>query len=137
MKIKHIDHINMNVRDLDESVSWYNTMFGFEVVETGTYDGRPWAIILSGESQLCMYQRSNPDAAFKPNADINHFSFAIENRSEWERILERTKTQVHFGGEVKYPHSSSWYVDDPTGYEIEVVHWKGGRAQFPNIKTSN
>ena len=32
--------------------------------------------------------------------------------------------------EIVYPHSRSWYVYDPTGYEIEVVSWKGDRVAF-------
>ena len=32
--------------------------------------------------------------------------------------------------EVADPHSRSWYVTDPTGYEIEVAHWNGDRIVF-------
>jgi len=134
MKIKHIDHINMNVNNLDESVNWYQNMFGFEVVETGTYDGRPWAIIQSGGSQLCMYQRKANATSKVSIADINHFAFSIESREDWLKKIEETQTPVHYGGEVKYPHSSSWYIDDPSGFEIEVVHWKEGHARFSPTK---
>ena len=35
MKVKQLDHLNLSVQDLDESIDWYRRVFGFSVVEEG------------------------------------------------------------------------------------------------------
>ncbi len=30
----------------------------------------------------------------------------------------------------RYPHSESWYVNDPTGWEIEVALWDNDQVRF-------
>ena len=57
-----LDHINMSVINLDESLQFYNETFGFENVEQGTYKGTPYAIVKNGESMLCMYELKKEDS---------------------------------------------------------------------------
>ena len=128
------DHLNLTVRDLGETADWYRRVFGFERVEEGTWDGVPWAILRSedgqGEAMLCVYERPELGA---PDADgrhhrVRHAGFRIRDRAAWEAVLAREGLASEF---IPYPHSESWYVTDPTGYEIEVVLWKDGRVRFP------
>ena len=35
MTIKHLDHLNLTVNNLAESVAWYARVLGFELVEQG------------------------------------------------------------------------------------------------------
>ena len=44
--------------------------------------------------------------------------------------LSRQHLDVRYGGAVSWPHSTSWYVVDPTGYEIEVALWNEDRVTF-------
>ena len=39
MKVKHLDHVNLSVRDFDETVEWYAKIFGFVKVEESLQDG--------------------------------------------------------------------------------------------------
>jgi catechol 2,3-dioxygenase-like lactoylglutathione lyase family enzyme len=82
---------------------------------------------------LCVYE--HPELA-APDGDgrhhrVRHAGFRIRDREAWEAVLEREKLENEF---IPYPHSESWYVTDPTGYEIEVVHWKDGRVRFPSVE---
>ena len=43
---------------------------------------------------------------------------------------KEAKIKFGYGGIVHYPHSDSWYVKDPTGYEIEVAAWDGAKIKF-------
>ena len=55
-----IDHINMNVKNLEESISFYKKLFGFEVKEKGSFSFKnaPFAIIgNSGIGMLCLYEK--------------------------------------------------------------------------------
>ncbi len=129
MKIKHLDHINMTVHNFRESADWYRRVFGFELVEEGLQDGRPWGIIRSGEAMLCMYE--SPGRTFKDRFalakskrhGVSHFAFRIEDKAAWDGTIESEGIEILYGGIVEWPHSTSWYVKDPTGYEIEVALW--------------
>lgn len=138
MNVKHLDHLNLSVRDLETSVAWYARVFGFERAERGvTDDGVPWAIVRSGEAMLCMYEHPRREM-LDGNAllergihGLNHFALRITDRETWEATVEREGLRVAYGGEVDWPHSAAWYVTDPTGYQIEVVLWEDDKVEFP------
>jgi catechol 2,3-dioxygenase-like lactoylglutathione lyase family enzyme len=132
--VKSLDHLNMSVRDLAESVEWYRRVFGFEVVEKGVLEGgRPWAIVRSGDAMLCLYEhpeRKTPDPDEHGHHAPSHFGLRIEDRAKWEETVERERVAVGYGGAVRWPHSTAWYVEDPTGYEIEVALWDDDVVRF-------
>ena len=136
MRIQQLDHLNMTVTNLDESLKWYGNVFGFELVECGNRNGVAWAIIRSGDGMLCLYEHPNRRAPRRFLVDdsqehvIYHYGFRITDREAWLAKLEEFGLELYFGGEARYPHSTSWYVQDPTGYIIEVVLWDEDRISF-------
>ena len=133
MAVKHLDHVNMSVKDLAESVDWYGRVFGFRKVEGGRYDGRPWAILRAGEALLCLYEhpeRGSPDPEEHGHHGAAHFGLRIDDQDAWEAAVRREKVEVGYGGAFRWPHSTAWYVTDPTGYEIEVALWDDDRVRF-------
>ena len=132
MNVQSLDHLNLTVRDLAETADWYARVFGFAEVERGVYQGAPWAILRSGEALLCVYEAP---AAGAPDEEtghhrIGHFGLRISDRAAWEATVAREGVAVQYGGAVRWPHSTSWYVADPTGYEIEVALWDADRVAF-------
>jgi catechol 2,3-dioxygenase-like lactoylglutathione lyase family enzyme len=136
-QITRLDHLNLTVSSFQETITWYSEVFTFEVVEEGlTDEGRPWGILRSGDCMLCVYEYPN----LKPvseNADfpdhfhhLFHFGLRITDREKWEQVLISKKIQPHYGGAVSYPHSTSWYIKDPSGHMIEVVLWKHDEVKF-------
>ncbi len=139
MAIKHLDHLNLTVHNIEESIAWYRAVFGFEVVERGIRNGQPWGIIRSGEATLCIYQdpaRQGP-GRFRTDGQarhvIYHMGFRITDREAWLERLREHELELEFGGENRYPHSTSWYVSDPTGYSIEVVLWDDDEIRFDAV----
>jgi catechol 2,3-dioxygenase-like lactoylglutathione lyase family enzyme len=137
MKIKNIDHLNLTVRDLEESVTWYGNLFGFEVVERGVRpDDVPWAIVRVNDTMLCLYERPEMKASYDwqdksiSRHRINHFAFRIEDPAAWRKLIEYHKIPLKYGGEDRFPHSTSWYILDPSGHEIEVVFWDEDQVRF-------
>jgi catechol 2,3-dioxygenase-like lactoylglutathione lyase family enzyme len=133
MSVKHLDHLNMSVADLAASEAWYGRVFGFRRVEGGMYEGRPWAILRSGEALLCLYEypeRKDPDPEVHGHHAPSHFGLRITDAKEFEETARKEGVEILYGGAVQWPHSTAFYVQDPTGYEIEVACWKGDRVQF-------
>jgi len=128
-----MDHLNLSVRDLDETIAWYGRVFGFAVAQEGVWDGVRWAILRSGDTMLCAYH--HPEFRFVDNEGlaarhlhgIRHPGFRISDERRWRQTVERERLDVE---EIVYPYSRSWYVYDPTGYEIEVVRWNDDRVTF-------
>ncbi len=128
MFVRHLDHLNLYVADLEATIAWYQRVFGFVVVESG-FSRAPFAILRAGDAMLCLYQGEEHRG---PGGGFNHFALRIADREVWIRTMAEQNIQVSYGtGEITYPFSSSWYVDDPSGYQIEVVAWKEDRIQFP------
>jgi len=136
MNVKHLDHLNLSVHSFKEAADWYRRVFGFEVVESGVWKGQPWGVLKSGEAMLCAYE--SPERKFADGDKlksshlhgVNHFALRITDRNEWCRTVARENVHVEYGGPVAWPHSTSWYVRDPTGYEIEVVSWNDDTSAF-------
>lgn len=142
MSVKQLDHLNLTVRNFDESVDWYGRIFGFEKVEEDVQDGVRWGVLRAGEALLCIYEY--PDLEHidrfesRKNGQhgINHFALRITDAQDWISTVEREGVTINYSGEIDWPHSRSWYVNDPTGWEIEVVCWKEDRVQFEPLKAS-
>lgn len=137
MSVRNLDHLNLSVADFAGSAAWYGRVFGFEVVEQGLWRGAPFGILRAGNALLCMYedrdrQHLNSDGLHAQRVHgVNHFALQIDDRDAWIETLRREKVPLSFGdGPIDYPNSRSWYVEDPTGYEIEVVSWNAGEPRF-------
>ncbi len=138
MSVKQLDHLNLTVANLEESIRFYTSVFGFELVEEGTRDEGLWAIIRSEDAMLCIYEANRPGPArFLRDSEarhaIYHFGFRITDREAWLNTVEKHQLTLEYGGEVVYPHSSSWYVCDPTGYSIELVLWNEDKVSFAEV----
>jgi len=126
-----LDHINFTVSNLEESIKWYSEIFGFKKVESGRYaDGAPWAILAFHDSMIAMSEY--PDwapANRQPGVhQFFHFGLRIDNEADWRERLKRYN--VFLDHETQYPHSTSWYIRDPSGHEIEVSYAGGEAIKF-------
>ncbi|MEK7690204.1 MAG: VOC family protein [Bdellovibrionota bacterium] len=130
-----IDHLNLSVRNYQEAVEWYRRVFGFKEVEAGgdSHTIDRWGILKSGDTMLCIYERKDLASASAGKVDhhqISHFGMRVHEVEVWEKTLKECGLKTYFGSPVRYPHSQSWYVKDPSGHTIEVSNWMDGRIQF-------
>lgn len=135
MTVKQLDHINLTVTNFKETVDWYGRLFGFEVVEQGVINDHPWGVIRCGEAMLCIFERPDFTNDLPENVHrVNHFGLRITDRNHWEETIDRENVKVEYGGPVRWPHSTAWYIKDPTGYEIEVALWDNDQVRFDPLK---
>lgn len=124
LKTTGIDHVNLMVRDLDETTDFYAGLLGFEVLEdmpehNGRIIGNEWAKLAVYESDGFRHDRGRSGFA--------HVSFHIENFDDITARCRQMGITVKYGGPVQWPRSRSIYVDDPDGYEVELSEvWGGG-----------
>ena len=114
-----IDHINMTVMDLDESVEFYKELFGFEEKKDQAHEDSK--IIGNDTVKLCLYENPN----LQIGAGINHFGFYIENFDDVVEKCEAMGIQMPYGT-INWEKSRSVYIKDPNGYTIELSEVEGG-----------
>lgn len=138
VRVNAIDHLNMTVNDLDESISFYSKIFGFEVVEDSRKEdlspnklGTAYAVIgLKGSVYLVLHQ-SLKKGHGQDGSDpvrIVHFGLHVADFDAVVDTLKATPISLLYGDRIfEWPHSRSFYVLDPSGHEIELVEHFGGR----------
>lgn len=131
IRVSAIDHVNLQVTDLDASIDFYRRVFGFKVLEDGR--GIPpggWAIVgLAGAVYLAL--GVTKDSSPAQGKRIVHFGLVIEDAlSTLEQLKKERVTVVPRGPGgstiLPYPRSQSIYIRDPDGHEIELTTRFGG-----------
>lgn len=124
ISIDRVDHINMGVKNLEESKKFYGSVFGFTEKESGVRNGRRWAIIgVPGRLYIALYEKGEVEM-LEQDLQVNHFGFHVDNFDEIERSLKAAGYAVDHSWD--YGASRSIYVNDPNGYEIELSEKLGG-----------
>lgn len=137
-RVRHLDHLNMTVKSLAESLDFYREILGFEIAETGPPDPYPWAIVRSGEAMLCLYEHEHvPEGPRYPEPPreqgLRHFALRIVNGPAFYELLKERRIPIIYGGPVRWPHSTSYYIADPSGHQIEVVVWDDDEIRFEKM----
>ena len=124
LKATSIDHVNMKVKNLEQSVKFYKNLFGFEIKqeENANKLDVPSNIIGNDAIKLCKYEV--PDMS--PEGGIAHFGFNVENFNEIIEKCKEMRVEVLYDGVVDWEKSKSVYIVDPSGYEIELGEVSGG-----------
>ena len=124
LKATSIDHVNMKVKNLEQSVKFYKNLFGFEIKqeENANKLDVPSKIIGNDAIKLCMYEI--PDMS--PEGGIAHFGFNVANFNEIIEKCKKMRVKVLYDGVIDWEKSKSVYIVDPSGYEIELGEVSGG-----------
>jgi catechol 2,3-dioxygenase len=140
-----INHLVLNVRNLEEAHRFWTESLGFRQVGTlrrRDTDGRPRARMqfYSGESDgklrhhdIALVERpSLPSGEPGPPQALHHVAIAYPTREAWQnQIAFLTARGLKLYGRVDRGVTHSIHVADPDGNEIELVHelpreqWEG------------
>lgn len=130
--IAKLDHINFTVENFNETVKWYKNIFNFDLVESGfNLKGNKWGILKSGDTMLAITEYPNRKSYIDDSYHkVYHFGLRLIDKSEWLKKLKAFRLETFYSSPVNYPNSTSWYVKDPTGHEIEVAIWNQNKVIF-------
>jgi catechol 2,3-dioxygenase len=143
-----INHLVLNVRDLEESHAFWTEIMGFKQVgELRPRPDRPnppkmrfYSGDHSGKMQhhdLALMEMPNlpPPAAWSMSSSavaINHVAIALPSREAWLQQLAFLQSKgVPFHRRINHGMTHSVYISDPNGYGIEVLYelprevWEG------------
>ncbi|HEX6173788.1 MAG TPA: VOC family protein [Candidatus Binatia bacterium] len=120
--IKGMRHIALKVRDIAKAKSFYQNMFGMEVV----WEPDPENVYLSsGYDNIALHQVAAGFAATAAEQHLDHFGFIVESI---ERVKELEEQFRSAGVTIVHPFkihrdgSASFYCADPDGIVIQMLY---------------
>jgi glyoxylase I family protein len=133
----HIDHVGLNVANLDAQVEWYTKVFGFktarpfEVAPIGLRgiflvgdDG--FAIELLEKQGSSRNFKANNVAECALNQGFGHICYRVDDVAAMnEKLLAHGAVQIMPVQEAPEPGVTMAYVADPEGNLIEIIDRKG------------
>ena len=145
-----LNHLVLNVRDLEESHRFWTEILGFKQVgelkprperpnppKMRFYSGDHGDGRLNHHDVALVENRDLPappagaDTPATPCA-INHIAITLPNREDWLRQLAYLQGKgVKFGRRVEHGMTHSLYIQDPNGYGVELLYelprevWEG------------
>ncbi len=120
-------HCALHVRDLDESIAFYRSYCGLEIVkEHGEGDGRAVWLASPGAAQsfVLVLLGGGPERA-QDKDDMTHYGFGVSTREDIDRIAARAKEEgrLHWAPRDYAPPTGYLCgVRDPTGYIVEFSY---------------
>jgi catechol 2,3-dioxygenase-like lactoylglutathione lyase family enzyme len=117
--IRFIDHVGINVTDLQRSADWYGRVLGFTVFRKWT---TTW-MIRRGNMRIGLFLR--PNAAKIEDLDnklaITHFAFLTSAKGFKEAQSTLSKLGIKFAPPEDTGIAHSIFINDPDGYQIEIT----------------
>lgn len=129
--IKKIDHIQLDVGNLEESIEFYKRVFGFEIKEIGVRQTTRWAII-GNESNifLCMHEYAPGIGIPNEGLEITHFGLIVDDFYNVLEKLREFNVKLFYENPIEYHSSKSVYFLDPNGYKLEISEYEGGGIEY-------
>jgi len=142
-----LNHLVINVRDIEESHRFWTEILGF--TQVGEFQGRPGGAPQRGTMRFYSGdhgggRRNHHDIALvetpslpapsegaAPTA-ISHIAITLPDRQSWLRQLAYLQSRsVKFERRVEHGMTHSLYIRDPNGYSVELLYelprevWEG------------
>ena len=109
--------------DLDETVEFYQNVFGLEVTKRHESPRGSKLVFLSvpnsdEEIELTYFPGSGPVVV---QEDLMHLAFEVESMDTFETHIKSNGISLSDGPTVSSSGSIFAFVDAPDGYEIEII----------------
>jgi lactoylglutathione lyase len=130
MKVKTFLHTRMRVSDLDQTVRFYTTVLGLEVLERKTSPrGSQLAFLKVPNSDALIELTSFPPSGpVKVQEDLVHLAFQVDNLDDTIASLNATGVKITDGPTQTSSGSRFIFIDAPDGYEVELIERPPGSA---------
>ena len=128
-----VNHLVINVRDIEESHRFWTEILGFKQV--GQSSRRPMRFYSGNHGGQMNHHDialvENPNLPKPPEnwemfgapVAINHIAITMPNREAWlKQLAWLRKCGVKFHRRVNHGMTHSLYISDPNGYGVEVLY---------------
>lgn len=122
MKLSHLDHVALRVRDLERSAAWYERVLGMKRFQPPEWQPYPIFMLLD-DFGIALFPVEPQNVQEKPRGtgpEGDHYAF----RSRPEDFQEAMNHFRQLGIPFTYKHHvyfESIYFYDPDGHELEIT----------------
>ncbi|MFI3259079.1 MAG: VOC family protein [Rikenellaceae bacterium] len=122
MKIRSkLDHVNINVTNLDRSIAFYSEALGLDVVERKKGGNGAFELVYLGDGEqnvrLELTWLSDHTDPYELGENESHICFRVEGDYDQIREFHRSKGWVCYENE----DMGLYFINDPDDYWIEVL----------------
>ena len=123
MHVTKLLHTRMRVSDMDETIKFYTTVLGLEVLERKTSPrGSHLAFLkVPNSEELIEFASYPPSGPVHVQEDLVHLAFQIDNVDAAIRDLTAKGVKITDGPTRSSSGSRFIFIDAPDGYEIELI----------------
>ena len=123
MKVTKLLHTRMRVSDLDQTIQFYTTVLGLDVIERKTSPrGSQLAFLkVPNSDELIELTSFPPSGPVKVQEDLVHLAFQVENMDDTIASLNALGVTITDGPTPTSSGSRFIFIDAPDGYEIELI----------------
>ncbi len=128
MKVQKLLHTRMRVSNLDETIRFYTTVLGLEVIEQKTSPrGSHLAFLkVPNSDELIELTSFPPSGPVRVQEDLVHLAFQVESLDETISSLTTQGIKITDGPTKSSSGSRFIFIDAPDGYEIELIERPAG-----------
>ena len=128
MNVTKLLHTRMRVSNLDETIRFYTTVLGLEVIERKTSPrGSHLAFLkVPNSDELIELTSFPPSGAVKVQEDLVHLAFQVESLEDTMASLTAQGIRITDGPTTSSSGSRFIFIDAPDGYEIELIERPAG-----------
>jgi len=123
MQVTKFLHTRMRVSDLDQTIEFYRTVLGLDVIERKTSPrGSHLAFLkVPNSDELIELTSFPPSGPVKVQEDLVHLAFQVDNLDETIASLNSKGVKVTDGPTQTSSGSRFIFIDAPDGYEVELI----------------
>ena len=123
MRVKKLLHTRMRVNDMDQTINFYTSVLGLEVLERKVSPrGAHLAFLRVPNSEelieLCSFP---PSGLVTVQEDLVHLAFQVENLDDTIEQLDAKQIRITDGPTTTSSGSRFIFIDAPDGYEVELI----------------
>jgi lactoylglutathione lyase len=128
MKVTKLLHTRMRVSNLDQTIRFYTTVLGLEVLERKTSPrGSHLAFLKAPHSdELIELTSFPPSGPVTVQEDLVHLAFQVDSLDDTIASLNAKGVKVTDGPTQTSSGSRFIFIDAPDGYEVELIERPAG-----------
>jgi len=123
MKVTKLLHTRMRISDMEQTIQFYTSVLGLEVIERKTSPrGSHLAFLkVPNSDELIELTSFPPSGPVKVQEDLVHLAFQVESLDATIASLTAKGIKITDGPTQTASGSRFLFIDAPDGYEIELI----------------
>ena len=123
MKVTKLLHTRMRVSDMEQTIAFYTSVLGLDVIERKTSPrGSHLAFLkVPNSEELIELTSFPPSGPVKVQEDLVHLAFQVESLDDTIASLTAKSVKITDGPTQTSSGSRFLFIDAPDGYEIELI----------------